>query len=45
MLSQPMILSLQAHYTPVHAECMRMCLVAKTYLAAQPILDQELLQV
>jgi len=41
-------LSLQpslAHYTPVHAECMRMCLVAKTYFAAQPILDQELLQV
>ena len=34
-----------AHFTPLHAECLKVCLLAKCYWAAQPLLDQELLQV
>lgn len=40
----PSAANLQAHFTPIHAECMRMCLLSKCYSAAQPLLDQELLQ-
>lgn len=34
-----------AHFTPIHAEFMRVVLLARCYTAAQPVLDQELLQV
>jgi len=34
-----------AHFTPLHAEFMKVCLLAKCYSAAQPLLDQELTQV
>ena len=34
-----------AHFTPIHADFMRICLLSKCYVAAQPLLDQELLQV
>jgi len=34
-----------AHFTPLHAEFMKVCLLSKCYFAAQPLLDQELLQV
>ena len=34
-----------AHFTPVHADFMRVCLLSKCYAAAQPLLEQELLQV
>ena len=33
------------HFTPLHAECLRVCLLAKTYSAARPLLEQELLHV
>lgn len=31
-----------SHFTPLHAECLKLCLVAKAYHAAEPILAQEL---
>jgi len=31
------------HFTPLHAECLKLCLLAKTYSAALPLLEQELL--
>mmetsp|Transcript_4763 Transcript_4763/g.14377 ORF Transcript_4763/g.14377 Transcript_4763/m.14377 type:complete len:330 (+) Transcript_4763:453-1442(+) len=34
-----------AHFTPIHAEFMRMALLARCYSAAKPILEQDLLQV
>ena len=34
-----------AHFTPIHADFMRACLLSKCYAAAQPLLEQELLQV
>jgi COP9 signalosome complex subunit 3 len=34
-----------AHFTPIHAEFMRVVLLSRCYTAAQPVLDQELLQV
>lgn len=34
-----------SHFTPLHAEFLKVCLLAKCYSAAQPILDQELLHV
>jgi len=34
-----------SHFTPLHAEFLKACLLAKCYSAAQPILDQELMHV
>ena len=34
-----------AHFTPMHADFLRMCLLAKTYHAAAPVLADDLLQV
>lgn len=34
-----------SHFTPLHAECLKVCLLAKMYSAALPLLAQELLQV
>jgi len=34
-----------AHFTPLHAEFMKICLLSKCYFAARPLLEQELLQI
>jgi COP9 signalosome complex subunit 3 len=34
-----------SHFTPLHAECVKLCLLAKTYSAATPLLQQELLHI
>ena len=34
-----------AHFTPLHAEFLKVCILSKCYHAAKPFLDQDLLQV
>lgn len=33
------------HFTPLHAEFLKLCILAKTYTAAKPMIEQPLLQV